>query len=107
MTTPTPKINLTELLADREAGTGGTDWTVCSDGGGVYREFDKPYIAICPSQRSERGANARRIARLPDLEAAYIELASTLSEVREHLADGNIGKAIIRIDRGPLIGDPV
>lgn len=73
------KVNLTELLADREAGTGG-EWEV---GGGGTHYFNarvkdghrvaQMAIAKMSQHAAEGQANARRIARLPDLEAAYIE----------------------------------
>lgn len=90
-------INLDELKADRAAGTQGP-WETDS------RDHDAPYQDIkmrsgrrdicniwiddapVPDYNFEQRANARRIARLPDLEAAYIELASLV----EFVADSNL-----------------
>ncbi len=77
-------INMDELIADREAG---------GPGNAIIG-----YLTSTPWGEAQR----RRIDRLPDLETAYIEAVELIREVREHLADGNIGKAIVRIDRGPL-----
>lgn len=77
----TTKINLTELLADREAGTGG-DWEIgkcpcdhrsCSYYGTSNGSFDQG--------NGYTLEDARRIARLPALEAAYIEAVGLLAEV--------------------------
>lgn len=97
----TAKINITELLADREVGTDDYAMHKCSCG---HPSCDQ-YTFAGMGSAGVYGPDARRIARLPALEAAYIEAVGLLAEVREHLADGNIGKAIVRIDRGPLVGD--
>lgn len=79
----TLKINLTELLADREAGTGGK-WTIdkcpcnhrsCSYYGTSNGSFDQG--------NGYTLEDARRIARLPALEAAYIEAVRCLQVVSE------------------------
>lgn len=74
----TPKINITELMADREAGTGGK-WTIdkcpcnhrsCSYYGTSNGSFDQG--------NGYTLEDARRIARLPALEAAYIEAVGAI-----------------------------
>lgn len=62
------KINMDELIADREAGTGGS-WR--ASGESVMEGLD--YIIAMVMSDDEADADARRIARLPDLEAAYLE----------------------------------
>lgn len=76
-------INLERLKADREAGVVGP-WRVTDDGGwlepvgGSY--VDGKYLSICVTATSE--ADKSRIARLPELEAAYIEAAKLLEEAK-------------------------
>lgn len=99
------RINLTELIADREAGTGGPWWT---DGKYSVDECGVAIIAartdcgpmpgnptrgmaawaseILPENADRCEANARRIARLPDLEAAYIEAVRALREMKDLLS---------------------
>jgi hypothetical protein len=111
-------INLKQLKADREAGTDGPwryrpnstdDWgTVCGP-----EQVDTIGTHICQARdplvyRSEQLAehraagtdpwevNARRIARLPDLEAAYIEAVAKLDKAVEALGDSQATLASIR-----------
>lgn len=91
------KINMDELRADREAGTDGPWWTDarysgqdagCSiiaartDAGPLPGNPTRGAVAFATallnteSRRCE--ANARRIARLPDLEAAFLEAVELL-----------------------------
>lgn len=88
---PNP-INIKELIADREAGTDGPWWTDakydgrecgCSiiaartDAGPLPGNPTRGAVAfataILNTEARRCESNARRIARLPDLEAAYIE----------------------------------
>lgn len=96
------KINMKELIADREAGTPG-DWRVHEDGRyyGIEAPNDVSIIVWgeggddwCGVRGTEPGeldahANARRIARLPDLEAAYIEAVELLRDIEESLTADN------------------
>lgn len=78
------KINLDELRADREAGTGGP-WEVFNDPEcarpGIEAIGETIVVYGCDDDgEGVHGdhANARRIARLPDLEAAYLEAVDLL-----------------------------
>lgn len=106
------KINMDELLADRAAGTDGPWQTtgVMFPGGhrgdvfkGTAKRIpDCHHIARCFAEKPEKSpactlgamaiemqvspiieANARRIARLPDLEAAYIEAVGLLKQIAD------------------------
>lgn len=88
------KIDLEELLADREAGTDGP-WhvrTLENFGFNVvhYVHGDKHSIARIAKIPLEQ--DARRIARLPTLEAAYIEAVETLRKIAscDSHADGDV-----------------
>ena len=79
------KIDMAALLADREAGT-DDPWEVI-DGNTHGSEIIAPAqpsvrrnVAKCGGPNRE--SNARRIARLPELEAAYIEAVDALLVVR-------------------------
>jgi len=79
----TNKINLSELLADREAGTGG-EWAVGRFFNG--REVVSGHACVAFARKDFKKTevaqvNARRIARLPALEAAYIEAVGLLDEL--------------------------
>lgn len=96
-------INLKQLIEDREAGTPG-NWT------DDCREHDEPYQPIkikggrhtvCSVWMDDapvhdfnamQRANARRIARLPDLEEAFLEAVEIL-------------KIYSDISSGPIIRD--
>lgn len=71
------KINMEELLADRETG-----------GRGPFTD-NKPMlvrhspIAHANYETAEGSANTRRLHRLPDLEAAYIEAVELLRELMD------------------------
>lgn len=89
------KINLDELIADREAGTDGS-WLIkatsknmtiqgnmhqITDAAGFPPAFVPAWDAPEPGEvegTQEALANARRIARLPDLEAAFLEAVELL-----------------------------
>lgn len=83
---PNP-INIKELIADREAGTDGP-WRVRA---GHRHDPEECDLSICGDifvladingpNYSHQEPNARRIARLPDLEAAYIEAISIIRQV--------------------------
>ena len=86
------KINMAELLADREKGTANGPWHVWQALGkaGVSDPFAD--IAHCSGFYSRRSldeeiVNASRIARLPDLEAAFIEAVEALEKTAAQLAD--------------------
>lgn len=100
------KISMDELRADREAGTDGPWWTDakysgqdagCSiiaartDAGPLPGNPTRGAVAFATallnteSRRCE--ANARRIARLPDLEAAYLEAVETLRVADDAIAE--------------------
>lgn len=92
------KINLTELLADREAGTDGP-WNIravskdmkivgnihqVTDEAGYPAAFIPAWDDPGPGEidgTEEALANARRIASLPDLESAYIEAVEVLRKI--------------------------
>lgn len=71
---PSP-INIKELIADREAGGLGP----FSDSRPMLVRHSP--IAHANYSTDEGSANARRIARLPTLEAAYIEAVGVLREI--------------------------
>lgn len=81
------KINMTELLSDRERSAcgGAEDWTMhkCQCG---HPSCDQWTFAEMGSA-GIYGPAAARIARLPDLEAAYIEAIEALEEIKGR-ADG-------------------
>lgn len=66
-------INLKQLIADREAGTEGP-WDIPYMPGMIYAP-DGP-LADCFSNEQD----ARRIARLPDLEEAFLEAVQLLEQ---------------------------
>lgn len=72
------KINLDELRADREAGTDGP-WH-CDDGCDV-RDRNDVMAGIVVTDTPE--IDARRIARLPDLEAAFLEAVEVIKRLAE------------------------
>lgn len=76
------KINLDELIADREAGTDGP-WYYDNVQGRIFQRPDPLVRYIIREMESSIETNARRIARLPDLEAAYIEAMGLLDQVAE------------------------
>lgn len=116
-----PKINLTELLADREAGTGGEwviDWFRCTadkadvdfakkDGqalkiGDILWSVPRSIGPISIDHNHWAGdhlditePDARRIARLPALEAAYIEAVGKIERLEKQMKTmrGEIDKA--------------
>ena len=99
------KINLDELIADREAGTPGVwqaDSFMCDDDRilrvampNTVSGMETATITFCEANWRDYGSgerrisfieaqsNARRIARLPDLEAAYLEAVELLEQVAE------------------------
>lgn len=84
------KIILEKLIEDREAGTLGP-W-VWNDEEGYYTLSPGIFISDSPDgtpwgDNIDR-ANARRIARLPDLEEAYIEAIGLLKRIDESPRDG-------------------
>lgn len=81
------KINLTELKADRERGAYAYPWNVRTlDNFGYnivhYVDGDRFDIARIGKVSLER--DAKRIARLPDLEAAYITAVEALQHIIGH-----------------------
>ncbi len=73
----TNKINMAELLADREKGTDGP-WTNDDACGGVLGPLPLlPSIGL-------KDVDRNRIARLPDLEAAFIEAVKALRLIAEN-----------------------
>lgn len=90
-------INIEQLKRDREAGTDGPwrvedgqIWDSRSDGEpgipmfrGVtdYRRWGRDYT------NRELAINARRIARLPDLEAAFLEAVELMKHAQRYDAD--------------------
>lgn len=87
------KINLDELIADREAGTDGP-WRFDGDWHRLPTILSGPCNEICTVKKrgfpgrsdhtKAESANARRIARLPDLEAAYLEAVELLERWNEY-----------------------
>lgn len=92
-------INLKQLIADREAGTGGPWWSDCeysedeygvaviaarTDCGPLPGNPTRGMVAWASELLPENGnrceTNARRIARLPDLEAAFLEAVQLLEQ---------------------------
>lgn len=87
------KINLDELRADREAGTDGP-WHEAYDDDNGQAVVSGEHTEICTcwhhsvgSIEKQMHANARRIARLPDLEAAYIEAVETLRVANDAITE--------------------
>jgi len=83
-------IDLDEIKRDMEAGTPGP-WIipgqpdkVCCDGYTRYGGAKVVTTAASPAwmQGDEPFANARRIARVPDMEATIIEQAATIEALR-------------------------
>lgn len=93
-----PKINMTELLADRENGTDGP-W-YCDDGCDV-RDRNDVMAGIVVTDTPE--IDARRIARLPDLEAAYIEAVGALRGIAGYPHGGVTVKGECSGDRSVMI----
>lgn len=91
-------IDIEQLRKDMEAGTQG-DWEAALERGchGVIAqtlpEGGANMVALIgndtdtPEREPTRFANARRIARLPDLEQAYMDLHEQNRNLREALAD--------------------
>lgn len=90
MTSPLSPEAVAQMVADREAGTPGP-WRM------RVNKRDDQYtcdVSICGDifvladlngpQYAHQRANARRIARLPDLEAAYLTLAAENATLRQH-----------------------
>lgn len=81
-------INLKQLIADREAGTDGP-WHVAGDPchydskTDVVNNRGHLIAGMAGSGVSEMEANAARIARLPDLEAAFLEAVNLLQRISE------------------------
>ncbi len=95
------KINLDELIADREAGTDGpwevqkSPFEVINRDHGFLPNLiiagdDIMLAALYPENIED--PDARRIARLPDLEAAYIEAVETLRVIA--------AEAYVAVDEG-------
>lgn len=100
MTSPLSPEAVAQLVADREAGTPGPwayrpdpydDWGVVKAGPCVLCQVRDPEAideAVLSSHRRNGTdpweANARRIASLPDLEAAYLTLAAENATLRQH-----------------------
>lgn len=85
-------MNIEDIKADREAGTPGP-WLVEREGGTWLRTSDHKdaYIAMScirddPSEKAHDVINARRIARLPELEVAVIA-AEKLADAAQAIAD--------------------
>ena len=89
---------LTEMQRDMAAGTPGP-WRVftTSDGGRIIGIGDDEAGGVTDARfglwrdGNEQKANARRIARLPDLEAGYLALATQLAERDAELARVRVG----------------
>ncbi len=107
------KINLDELRADGESGTSGPWWTAakydgrdagCSiiaartDAGPLPGNPTRGAVAFSTALLNTEAriceANARRIARLPDLEAAYIEAIETIKSIEIALMRGDDAEAM-------------
>ena len=99
-------INLKQLIADREAGTAGPWWSDCkyradecgvaviaarTDCGPLPGNPTRGMVAWASELLPENGdrceTNARRIARLPDLEAAFLEAVQLLEQYGHGYAD--------------------
>lgn len=84
---PNP-INIKELIADREAGTGG-NWKSVPAAGEfriVYNVLGNWLATVWDEyvDDDDPSVDARRIARLPDLEAAYIEAVGVIRLIAEN-----------------------
>ena len=82
MTSPLSPEAVAQMVADREAGTPGP-WTVSPS-------FNKPRIhadgwIVAQASGERNAANASRIARLPDLEAAYLSLVAQNATLQHDL----------------------
>lgn len=85
------KLDLEQIKADREAGTQG-DWHVVEDWHGEDVQgynINNPCVEIvgCEGLLGCKGIDARRIARVPDLEAALVEAVELLQLLQEHVSD--------------------
>ena len=76
-------IDIDELKRDRAAGTQGP-WVhnvMCEDVGDPYLDYVSGNGRVVAGETTE--TDARRIARVPDLEAAYIALAARVKAADE------------------------
>lgn len=95
------KINMEELLADREAGTPGP-WSgrQLLEGGVSPEPCDYGVISlekgieVCRNWWIE---DTRRIERLPDLEAAYIEAVEFLRKIADNPMHDNLSKIELEV----------
>ena len=108
------QIDIAALVADREAGTQGPWFPGGVAGGGrptmVYSD-DATGSAIADAVlqfvsrlQSECEANARRIARVPDMEAALIAQDAELKRLRRRMEMQS--KYFLRDAKQALAGDP-
>ena len=74
-------INLDQFMADREAGTDGPWGRDAGHNPVILRGVS--FLAFANYETEEGEANARRIARLPDLEAAFLEAMAIISAMDE------------------------
>ena len=80
---------------DMKAGTPGPWQSGIIEDGGPFAVGDRDCWPICKMAAApgpHNGANARRIAALPDLEAAYLDLYDEAKRLRADLTDGSFYK---------------
>ena len=89
-----------DIMADMQAGTPGP-WAVTSDVGDIHCQSRRvgnwvsrgPKLgALSAPCGAKREANARRIARVPFLEQAYLDDAAQIAALEAQLADGSFYK---------------
>ena len=74
-----------KVRQDRETGTPGPWQSGIIEDGGPFAVGDRDCWPICKMAAApgpHNGANARRIAALPDLEAAYLDLYDEVQRLR-------------------------
>lgn len=96
------KIDIEQIKADREAGTKGP-WSVESDGHYpvIRKNFrEDHHMDVCGpvhgymysrDEDGEQRANARRIARVPDMEDALIEAKTAFDAIVQRSHDDPLG----------------
>lgn len=77
-------IDIEQLRSDMEAGTDGP-WINAE--GSIRSRSGVPCVSVIVAANENPEADARRIARLPDLEQAYLDLREQNRKLREVLRE--------------------